>query len=74
MELSGSKYYQWRNRYGKVNEHNVLIPRDHWLERWEKDAIIDFTISSHWRATPAHLLLMLDRDIVAVSPRAPIGC
>ena len=45
MELSRSKYYQWRDRYGKANEHNVLVPRDHWLEQWEKDAmnaVIDF--------------------------------
>ena len=42
MELSRSKYYQWRDRYGKANEHNMLVPRDHWLEQWEKDAIIDF--------------------------------
>ena len=33
MELSVSKYYQWRDGYGKANEHNVLIPRDHWLEQ-----------------------------------------
>jgi hypothetical protein len=33
MELSGSKYYQWRDGYGKANEHNVLTPRDHWLEQ-----------------------------------------
>lgn len=24
-----SKFYQWRTRYGKVNEHNALVPRDH---------------------------------------------
>jgi hypothetical protein len=32
---------QWRDRYGKANEH-ILVPRDHWLEQWEKDAIVDF--------------------------------
>jgi hypothetical protein len=40
--LSRSKFYSWRERYGKANEHNALVPRDHWLERWEKAAIIDF--------------------------------
>jgi hypothetical protein len=25
-----------RDRYGKANEHNVLVPRDHWLTQWEK--------------------------------------
>jgi putative transposase len=68
MELSRSKYYEWRDRYGKANEHNVLIPRDHWLEPWEKDAIIDFhhrfPLEGYRRLT----FMMLDRDIVAVSP------
>jgi hypothetical protein len=40
--LSRSKFYSWRNRYGKANEHNTLVPRDHWLEPWEKVAIISF--------------------------------
>src|ERR1700737_4279889 len=29
--LSRSKFYSWRDRYGKANEHNALVPRDHWL-------------------------------------------
>lgn len=29
--IGRSKYYQWRERYGKVNEHNAWIPRDFWL-------------------------------------------
>jgi hypothetical protein len=33
---------EWRDRYGKANEDKVLIPRDHWLEQWERDAIIEF--------------------------------
>ena len=31
-----SKFYDWKKRYGKVNEHNAWIPRDFWLEDWEK--------------------------------------
>jgi hypothetical protein len=42
LKIAASKFYDWRNRYGKVNEHNAWIPRDHWLEDWEKQAIIDF--------------------------------
>jgi transposase InsO family protein len=68
MELSRSNYYQRRDRYGKANEHTVLILRDHWLEPWEKDAIIDFhhrfPLEGYRRLT----FMMLDRDIVAVSP------
>ena len=40
LGIGRSKYYQWRRRYGRVNEHNAWIPRDHWLEGWEKEAII----------------------------------
>jgi putative transposase len=66
--FSRSKFYQWRDRYGKTNEHNGLIPRDHWLEEWEKKAIIEFhhqyALEGYRRLT----FMMLDRDIVAVSP------
>ncbi|MEZ5578572.1 MAG: hypothetical protein R3F40_03550 [Candidatus Competibacteraceae bacterium] len=41
--ISASKFFAWKRRYGKVNEHNAWVPRDHWLEAWEKQAIIDFT-------------------------------
>ena len=68
MELSRSKYYQWRDRYGKANEHNMLVPRDHWLEQWEKDAIIDFHHQFPLEGYRRLTFMMLDRDIVAVSP------
>src|SRR5436305_265141 len=39
-ELCSRKYGRWQERYGKANEHNGLVPRDHWLEDWEKLSII----------------------------------
>jgi len=33
-----SKFYQWQQRYGRVNEHNAWIPRDFWLRDEEKPA------------------------------------
>jgi hypothetical protein len=30
--IRASKFYDWRQRYGRVNEHNGWIPRDFWLE------------------------------------------
>jgi putative transposase len=66
--LGRSKFYDWRRRYGKVNEHNAWIPRDFWLEHWEKQAIIDF-YADHWLEGYRRLtFMMLDRNIVAVSP------
>ena len=32
IEIAPSKFYDWKQRYGRVNEHNALVPRDHWLE------------------------------------------
>jgi hypothetical protein len=42
LGIGMSKFYDWRARHGKVNEHNALVPRDHWLEAWEKEAILAF--------------------------------
>jgi len=65
---SHSKYYDWRCRYGKVNEHNAWIPRDFWLADWEKQEIIayyrDHPLEGYRRLT----YMMIDDDIVAVSP------
>jgi transposase InsO family protein len=66
--IERSKYYQWKARYGKVNEHNAWVPRDHWLEEWEKQAIVafhqEYPLEGYRRLT----YMMLDADIVAVSP------
>ena len=40
--IAPSKYHEWRRRYGRVNEHNALVPRDQWLEAAEKEAIIKY--------------------------------
>lgn len=66
--ISGPKYNHWKKRYGKVNEHNAWIPRDRWLEEWEKRAILGYyelhCLEGYRRLT----FMMLDEDIVAVSP------
>ena len=46
----------------------MLVPRDHWLEQWEKDAIIDFHHQFPLEGYRRLTFMMLDRDIVAVSP------
>jgi transposase InsO family protein len=67
MGVPEGTFYSWKQRYGKVNEHNGWIPRDHWLEDWEKRAILDFywkhPLDGYRRLT----YMMLDTDVVAVS-------
>ena len=68
IQLSSRKFRDWRSRYGKANEHNHLVPRDHWLERWEKEAIVKFFHEYPLEGYRRLCFMMLDRDIVAVSP------
>lgn len=68
LNLSRSKYYDWKKRYGKANEHNGFIPRDFWLESWEKQAITDFFIDHPFEGYRRLTYMMMDEDIVAVSP------
>ena len=48
-------------RYGKVNEHNAWVPRDHWLEDWEKQAIIRFPFDYPLEGYRRLAFMMLDR-------------
>lgn len=68
LELSTSKFYQWKRRYGKANEHNGQVPRDWWLEDWEKAAILDFHDRHPLEGYRRLAFMMLDDDVVAVSP------
>lgn len=68
LEISASKYYNWHKRYGKRNEHNRLVPRDHWLLEWEKAAICDYHHKHPLEGYRRLTFMMLDCDLVAVSP------
>jgi len=66
--ISRSKYYDWGKRYGKVNEHNSWVPRDFWLEAWEKEAIVEYTVNHPRNGYRRLTYMLMDADIVAVSP------
>jgi putative transposase len=68
LGLASSKYYNWQQRYGQANEHNGLIPRDFWMEGWERQAIIDFHLKYPQEGYRRLTFMMLDRNVVAVSP------
>lgn len=68
LGVTASKFYSWRERYGRVNEHNGWIPRDFWLEEWEKQAIVDFHLKNPLEGYRRLTFMMLDADVVAVSP------
>jgi putative transposase len=68
IELGTSKFYDWRQRYGKVNEHNAWVPRDHWLTEEEKRKIIAFAYDHPLEGYRPLTFMMLDADVVACSP------
>jgi len=63
-----SKYYDWKRRYGKVNEHNAWIPRDFWLTGFERQAIITYYHDKPLEGYRRLCYMMIDADIAAVSP------
>ena len=68
LGIAASKFYHWRQRYGRVNEHNGWVPRDFWLEDGEKRAILDFHLLYPLEGYRRLTFMMLDRNLVAVSP------
>jgi transposase InsO family protein len=68
IKLSPRKFHRWKQRYGKVNEHNAMIPRDHWLEEQERTAIVGFAGQYPLEGYRRLTFMMLDSDVAAVSP------
>jgi len=66
--ITRSKYQDWVTRFGKVNEHNAWVPRDHWLTTDECDRICTFARQHHDEGYRRLTFMMLDADVVACSP------
>ena len=66
--IGRSKFYQWRDRYGKVNEHNGWIPRDHWVTPEERRAVIEYHDTHADNGYRRLTYMMMDDDVVALSP------
>jgi transposase InsO family protein len=68
LGIHRAKFFRWRERYGKVNEHNCHVPRDNWITDDERRAIIDFherfPLEGYRRLT----YMMIDQDVCCVSP------
>ena len=68
LGVSRSKLSDWQKRYGCENRHNGSLPRDFWLEEWEKQAIIEFYRDHPLEGYRRCCYMMIDADLVAVSP------
>lgn len=68
LGLSPRKFARWKERYGQANEHNMMIPRDHWIEPHERQAIESFAREYPLEGYRRLTFMMLDREVAAVSP------
>lgn len=68
LGIGRSKYHAWKRRYGKVNEHNAQVPRDHWLDDREKRAIAAYARGHPGEGYRRLTYMMMDADVVAASP------
>jgi putative transposase len=68
LGIGMSKFHDWQSRHGKLNEHNTLVPRDHGLETWEKEAILAFHAQHPLEGYRRLTYMLLDADRVAASP------
>jgi transposase InsO family protein len=66
--IGTSKFHDWKQRFGKVNEHNAWVPRDHWLTDDEKEKICVFARQHPLEGYRRLTFMMLDADQVACSP------
>lgn len=73
--INKGKYFEWKDRFGKDNQHNGNLPKSNWLLPWERDAIVEYA-RGHYSENDYHLrdgyrrltYQMLDEDVAAVSP------
>jgi hypothetical protein len=68
LQLSTGKYYDWKKRKYQNNQHNGQIPKAHWILPWEREAIIAYRYQHLDEGYRRLTYMMLDEDIVAVSP------
>jgi transposase InsO family protein len=66
--IGTSKFHDWKARFGKVNEHNSWVPRDHWLTDAEREGIRGFARQHPLEGYRRLTFMMLDADVVACSP------
>jgi len=66
--IGASKFYDWKSRFGQVNEHNAWVPRDHWLTDQEKERLCAFARAHPLEGYRRLTFMALDQDVVACSP------
>jgi len=68
LGVSSGKYHDWVQRYELENGHNVQLPKEFWLQKAEKKAILSYHAQHPDEGYRRLAYMMLDENIAAVSP------
>ncbi len=68
LQIRPQKIISWQKKCGKINCHNGKIPRDFWLEDWEKEEIVKFYCQNAREGYRRIAYMLLDEGNVCVSP------
>ncbi len=68
LRMPRSRFYAWVRRRGLPNRHNGKTPKGHWILPWERQGIIEYCKDKLLVGYRRLTYMMLDADIVAVSP------
>ena|ERR671914_1330898 len=73
LGLAPGEYYDWKHRQGQPNRHNGQIPSRHWLQAWEREAIIRSSESLAMRINEWHEMYIALRNPRERSPQVGPG-
>lgn len=68
LDVAPGQFHRWMKRHGTTNAHNGRMPRTHWTTAAEQQAILDFHAQHPLDGYRRLSYMMLDADVVAVSP------
>jgi putative transposase len=68
LEITPGKSHAWQARWGLANRHHGAEPREFWLLAWERAVIVTFAQAHPLNGYRRLAYMMLDADVVAVSP------
>lgn len=66
--VPSSTFFNWKERYGLLNEHNAWVPRDHWVEPEEKAAVPAYAHEHPLEGYRRLAYMMMDAGVAALSP------
>lgn len=68
IDLSSSKFYDWRQRLGMINHHNAKLPKSNWILENEKEVLYAFRKENPFEGYRRLTYIMMDQNLLYISP------